>query len=174
MRPTLSTFDPGGYAEIPSRLKQQAGYMTATSAAVLCCQSPARRLESQADPWRSLGDLIARYESEFAGRLLFDPLRPRRLAGRTAGWAHLGHPRRFRPRLLDSRTDRPRTCPAFSPAACRIIQLVETSNCRLAGSAEAGDDRGLTELGRACLTEIAALATGDHCRLPGRSSTWPT
>ena len=43
----------------------------------------------------------------------------------------------------------------------RVIQLVETANSRLAGSAEPGDDRGLTELGRSCLSRIAGLPSNE-------------
>ena len=51
--------------------------------------------------------------------------------------------------------------PGLFTRGMRVIQLVETSRSLLAGSADAGDDRGLTELGRACLNEIAAFATGN-------------
>lgn len=54
-----STFDPGAYAEIPARLKQQTAYLTATSAAVLCASRLTADWQRQADPWRSLGELIA-------------------------------------------------------------------------------------------------------------------
>jgi membrane dipeptidase len=51
--------------------------------------------------------------------------------------------------------------PGLLKRGVRVIQLVETANSRLAGSAEPGDDRGLTELGRSCLSQIAALSAND-------------
>ena len=68
-----TTFDPAAHAAIPERLAQLTGYMTATSAAVLASARTAADWEAQPDPWRSLGELIARNEAEFSGRLLIGP-----------------------------------------------------------------------------------------------------
>ena len=162
-----STFDPGAYAEIPARLKQQTAYLTATSAAVLCAGRLPADWQGQADPWRSLGELITRYESEFAGRLLFDRSDldrwnsepPEALTWGILGVSGLDY-------LIREQTNLARLLGLFNRGV-HVIQLVETFHSLLAGSADAGDDRGLTELGRACLTEIAALATGKpSCPLP--------
>jgi microsomal dipeptidase-like Zn-dependent dipeptidase len=51
--------------------------------------------------------------------------------------------------------------PGLFKRGVRVIRLVETADNRLAGSAESGDDRGLTALGRSCLREIASLSTND-------------
>ena len=152
----LTTFDPSAYREIPARLPRLDGYMTATSAAVLWCSRKSADWEHQADPWRSLGDLIARYESEFAGRLLIDPADfhgwqnspPDGLTWGILGVSGLDY-------LVRDHADT-KQLPALFDRGIRVIQLVETSNGRLAGSAEPGDDRELSDLGRACLKEIEA------------------
>jgi membrane dipeptidase len=153
-----TTFDPSAYREIPARLPRLDGYMTATSAAVLWCSRKSADWENQADPWRSLGDLIARYESEFAGRLLIDPADfdgwhqapPDVLTWGILGVSGLDY-------LVRDHADLSKL-PAVFDRGIRVIQLVETSTGRLAGSAEPGDDRALSDLGRACLKEIAALS----------------
>ena len=49
--------------------------------------------------------------------------------------------------------------PALFERGIRIFQLVESAPRNgLAGSADPGDERGLTDLGRTCLAEIATLA----------------
>src|SRR5262249_34838880 len=66
-------FDPALYADVSDRVSQAQGYLTGTWAAVIACYRRADDLSRQPDPWRAFGDLIARDEAEFAGRLLIGP-----------------------------------------------------------------------------------------------------
>ena len=104
--PETTTFTPQAYPAVSDRLKQLAGYMTATSAAVLCCDRSSADWDLQADPWRSLGDLIVRYEAEFAGRLLIGPADLERWRTEPPDWADLGNSWNLRPRLSRSRSGR--------------------------------------------------------------------
>ena len=102
--------------------------------------------------------MIARYEAEFCGRLLIGPADlsrwrsepPDALTWGILGVAGLDH-------LVREHADLKQLASIFHRGV-RVFQLVETANNHLAGSAEPGDDRGLTELGRACVSEIAGLA----------------
>ncbi len=175
-----TTFTPSAYGGIPGRLKQLTGYMTATSAAVLCCARSGADWELQPDPWGSLGELITRYEAEFAGRLLIGSADFKRWQSEPPDgltWGMLGVS--GLDYLIRNQADLTRLTDLFKRGV-RVIQLVETARSGLAGSAEAGDDRGLSELGRACVAEIAALAANecgggipilDLAHLNGRSMT---
>jgi membrane dipeptidase len=157
--PETTTFSASAYTEIPDRLKQLGGYMTATAVAVLCCARAADDWERQPDPWRSLGELITRYEAEFAGRLLIGPTDFKRWQSEPADgltWGMLGVS--GLDYLVRDQADL-KQLPGLFKRGVRVIQLVETARSRLAGSAEPGDDRALTDLGRACLSEIAALSS---------------
>src|SRR5262245_61494730 len=71
---TETTLYPDGlYAEIPARVERLDGYLLGTSLAVLACGRKPKDWSSRPDPWGALGPMIARYESEFAGRILRDP-----------------------------------------------------------------------------------------------------
>jgi membrane dipeptidase len=154
--------DPSAYMEIPGRLEQLGGYMTDTSAAILSCDRMAADWECQPRAWQSLGDLVTRYEAEFAGRLLIGPEDfgrwcsepPDGLTWGMLGVSGLDY-------LVRDQADLMRL-PDLFERGVRVIQIVETANSLLAGSAEPGDDRGLEELGRSCLSEIAALPTNDR------------
>ena len=61
------------YPGVAGRLRQVDGYLSATRAAVVACTRSASDWARRADPWRALGELIARVEAEFAGRLLIGP-----------------------------------------------------------------------------------------------------
>ena len=125
----------------------------------LLSQRSAADWELQPDPWRALGELITRYEAEFAGRLLIGPADfkrwrsepPEGLTWGMLGVSGLDY-------LVRDQTDL-KQLPGLFKRGVRVIQLVETAKSRLAGSAEPGDDRGLTDLGRACLSDIAALSS---------------
>jgi membrane dipeptidase len=154
-------FDPSALMEISGRLEQLGGYMSATSAAILSCHRSAADWERQPSPWQSLGDLVTRYEAEFAGRLLIsagDFQRWRLDPTDCLTWGMLGLSG------LDYLVREPadlRRLPGLFQRGVRVIQLVETNKSRLAGSADPGDDRGLTELGRSCLSEIGSLSASD-------------
>ncbi len=164
--PETTLFEPSDYADIKSRLVRLSGYMTATSAAILSCNRSAADWERQADPWRSLADLIARYESEFAGRLLIGPddfARWRAEPPDALTWGMLGVSGLDYVVRQPADTDR---LVGLFERGVRVFQLLETTTSRLAGSAEPGDDRGLTELGRSCLARIVSMAPDDRggCR----------
>ena len=155
-------FDPSAYMRIPGRLEQLGGYMSATSAAVLSCACSAADFERPPTSWQLLGDVVTRYEAEFAGRLLIGPEDFGRWCSEPSDgltWGMLGVSG-----LDDLVRDQPdlKRLPALFERGVRVIQLVETANSLLAGSAEPGDDRGLTELGRSCLSEIETLPTNDR------------
>jgi membrane dipeptidase len=160
-------FEPSDYSNIPGRLTRLSGYMTATSTAIVSCSRSAADWLRQTDPWSSLANLLARYESEFAGRLLIgsadfarwlaEP--PDGLTWGMLGVSGLDH-------LVREPADAERLASLFERGV-RVFQLVESAASRLAGSAETGDDRGLTDLGRTCLARIATLATnGDAQNRP--------
>ncbi len=84
--PETSLFPAGSHRTVSTRLGQVEGYLGATSAAVVW---------ASADPdrgWPALGDLIARVEAEFSGRLLTGPTDLARWADDPDGltWAVLG------------------------------------------------------------------------------------
>ncbi len=155
--PETTTLDPPESAELAARLKQLSGYMTATSAAILSCARSKSDWERQPDPCRSLGDLIARYEAEFSGRLLIGQTDLARWASDPPDgltWAMLAVSG------LDHLVREPadlKVIHILFKRGVRTFQLVESNRSLLAGSADPGDDRGLTELGRSCLAEITTL-----------------
>jgi membrane dipeptidase len=159
--PEITTFGPTANGVSPERLKQLGGYMTATAAAVLGCGYSPAEWARHPDPWRSLGDLIARHEAEFCGRLLISPADlnqwhsgpPDGLTWGVLGVSGLDF-------LVRDAADLNRLAELFERGV-RVFQLVETSNNQLAGSADPGDGRGLSELGRACVSQIAGLALED-------------
>ena len=68
-----SQYDPQSYADIPDRLGQLDGYLMGTRAAVLACGRRAGDWADQPQPWQALGEMLARYEAEFPGRLIHGP-----------------------------------------------------------------------------------------------------
>ena len=68
-----TVYEPGLYDDARARLGQAEGYLQGAWAAVLSCSRHADDWARRADPWRALGDLIARVEAEFCGRLLMGP-----------------------------------------------------------------------------------------------------
>ncbi|MGC8644275.1 MAG: membrane dipeptidase, partial [Isosphaeraceae bacterium] len=114
---------------------------------------------AQADPWRTVGELIVRYEAEFSGRMLHGPDDVARWLAEPENdaicWGMLGI------EGLDylvrdaSELDRIRT---LFDRGVRVFQLVASASSQLAGASVPGDDRGLTELGRSALELLAELA----------------
>ena len=118
----------------------------------------------QDDRWRSLDELIARYESEFAGRLLIgrdDVERWRAEPSDGLCWGMLGVA--GFDSLIREPADLDRL-PGLFERGVRVFQPVESGTSLLAGSADPGDDRGLTELGRSFLARLAELAGGGEPR----------
>src|SRR4051794_35941638 len=68
-----SQYAPLFYAEIPDRLHQLDGYLMGTQMAVLACGRRAGDWAEQPHPWHALGEMLARYEAEFPGRLIHGP-----------------------------------------------------------------------------------------------------
>ncbi len=72
-------YDVRLYPEVPSRVGRLDGYLLGTSLAVLVCARKPEEWSGQPDPWGALGLMLARYESEFTGRIVRD-------AGDVARW----------------------------------------------------------------------------------------
>jgi membrane dipeptidase len=157
---TTTGFEPSAYGEMPARQGQLDGYLSGTTAAVLTCGRTDADWARQGDPWRSLTDVIARYESEFTGRLLIDradvvrwnaePLDA--LCWGTLAVAGLDH-------VIREHADLDRLSTLFNRGV-RVFQLVEHGSSVLGGSADPGDDRGLTDLGKAVVVRLAEVAAG--------------
>jgi membrane dipeptidase len=151
-------FEPSAYAEVPERLPALDGYLLGASAAILFCSRKPGDWSAQTDPWRALGDLVARYESEFAGRLLIGPDDVVRFGAKLADglcWGTLGIGG------LDFLVREPanldRLAGAFARGV-RVFQLVDCPENVLGGSAASGDERSLTRLGSAVLDRLLELA----------------
>ena len=151
-----TVFDPALYPGIEGRLSQTEGYLQGTSAAVFACYRRVEDWARQRDPWRSLGDLITRVEAEFPGRLLLGPDDHARWLDDVEGlcWGVLGV--EGFDVLVREPADLDRL-PALFERGVRVFQPVYSGDNRLAGSSSVGDDRGLTDLGRAFLSSLAAL-----------------
>jgi membrane dipeptidase len=156
--PETTLLDPSLYGEIPDRLPQLDGYLTGTAATVLACARHNADWQRQPDPWQSLNDLLARYEAEFAGRLLIGPADVTRWHAEPSDglcWGTLGVA--GFDTLVREPADLDRL-PVLFERGIRIFQLTESATSRLAGSAEPGDDRGLEPLGRSFLAALAKLS----------------
>jgi membrane dipeptidase len=165
--PDCTIFDPAKYPEIAacagrpegaSYFGQVDGYLTGTSAAVMACFRREEDWTSQADPWSALGDLIARIEAEFAGRVLAgldDHARwlddPDGLCWAVVGVEGFDH-------LVRTPADLDRL-PGLLERGVRLFQPVYDTSTLLGGSAVAGDDRGLSDLGRSFLQTLADLGS---------------
>jgi membrane dipeptidase len=153
-----SQYEPRLYAEISGRLGQVDGYLMGTRASVLTGGRRAEDWAAREDPWEALGDMIARYEAEFPGRLLHGPEDVARWEAEPADglcWGVLGV-EGFDALIrkvgdLDHLAD-------LLTRGVRVFQLIETGASRLGGAAAPGDDRGLTDLGRHFLDGLLDLA----------------
>jgi len=102
--------------------------------------------------------MLARYEAEFAGRLLIGPEDLARFGSEPADglcWGMLGVAG------LDFLVREPADLDWLSRSferGVRVFQLVEGPDNLLGGSAGAGDERSLTELGRAVLDRLLEIA----------------
>ena len=148
------------------------------------CRGPRRRsspaiaaTDGLGEPGRSLGrlgELLARIEAEFSGRLLIGPDDLARCARRSGG-PLLGRDRcrgLRRPGSREPGGPRP-AGPLCSTRGVRLFQPVDTPAALLAGSSAPGDDRGLTDLGAGLSPTLADLG-GLEPSGPRPCSTWPT
>jgi membrane dipeptidase len=151
-------FDPALYADVARRLGRLDGYLQGTAAAVLYCARKREDWARQSDPWGSLAELLAVYEAEFAGRLLIAPADVARWRAEPPDglcWGMLAVAGfDF---LVRTQADLDRL-PVLFDRGIRVFQLAETAANALAGSAEPGDRRGLTDLGRAFLGRLGELS----------------
>lgn len=157
---TETTLYEGGlYSEIPGRVGRLDGYLLGTSLSVLACARKPEDWSSRPDPWDALGLMIARYEAEFAGRLLLDSSDVARWRSSPADgmcWGVLGVSGfDFLVRSADD-LDR---LPALFARGVRVWQPVAAGGGALGGANVPGDDRGLTDLGRAFLDRLAGLGS---------------
>ena len=154
--PETTLYGPERYPRVPQRLPQAEGYLSATATAVTACFRNVEDWESRADPWGALGELITRIEAEFAGRVLRGPedLARRELDGLGLTWAVIGV--EGFDYTIRGVEDLERL-PALYERGVRVFQPTYTGKSVLAGSSAEGDERGLTDLGRAFLETMAAL-----------------
>jgi membrane dipeptidase len=152
------------YPEIPPRVGRLDGCLLGTSIAVLVCARKPADWARQPDPWQSLGLMVARYEAEFTGRILRDAVdvaRWRSSAPAGLCWGVLGVAGFD---LLVRTVEDLERLPALFERGVRLFQPVAASEGLLGGSTGQGDDRGLTDLGRAFLNRLAKLAKPDEQR----------
>jgi membrane dipeptidase len=151
-------YDPGLSAVLSSRVGQVEGYLSGTGAAILACRPSPLDWERQADPWQRLGEMLARYEAEFSGRLLTGPEDVARWNAEPQDalcWGVLATD--GLDVLVRESVDLCRL-PDLYARGVRVFQLVGSGSSEIGGSARRGDDRGLTDLERALLDELADLA----------------
>ncbi len=151
-------FEPSAYGDVPDRLPALGGYLLGVSAAVLYCSRKPDDWSRRGDPWGTLGDMIARYEAEFAGRLLMGPEDLTRFASEPADglcWGMLGIA--GLDFLVREPADLDRLGAAFERGV-RVFQLADGHENVLGGSAKPGDERSLTELGLAVLNRLLEIA----------------
>jgi membrane dipeptidase len=149
------------YPEVPGRVGRLDGYLLATSLAVLACERTPADWTTQADPWGVLDQMISRYEAEFAGRVVREgsdvsrwrSAPPDGMCSGTIGVAGFDF-------LIRAADDLERM-PGLFDRGVRVFQPVSTGESMLGGSNVPGDDRALTDLGRAFLARLAALAPED-------------
>ncbi len=163
--PDSVTFDPARYPGIKARLPQASGYLQTTRAAIVACYRNADEWASRSDPWAALVELIVRVEAEFAGRLLigvddFDRWEDDK-NGMT--WGMIGV--EGFDATIRSSADLPRLRGLFERGV-RLFQPVYTATTVLGGSSAAGDDRGLTPLGREFLDALLAAVPEGTGRSP--------
>jgi membrane dipeptidase len=156
-----TVFDPALYPGVAARLGQSAGYLQATSAAILSCFRRESDWATQADPWAALDALIVRIESEFPGRVLRDPADLARWDDDAQGlaWALIGI--EGFDYLFRSDNDLGRLGQLVRRGV-RLFQPSYTTHGLLAGSSADGDHRGLTELGVSFLETLASHANPEH------------
>ncbi len=156
--PESTLFDAKLYDGVAARWPQSVAYLQTTSAAILSCYRRGADWASQSDPWLALEALITRIEAEFPGRILRDPIDFHRWRDSNDGlcWAMIGI--EGFDALVRDESDLPRLADIVRRGV-RLFQPSYTAEGKLAGSSAAGDDRGLTDLGRRFLETLGELAS---------------
>src|SRR4051812_19530450 len=153
-----SQYDPRFYAGIADQLGQLDGYLMGTSMAVLACGRSAGDWAAQSSPWHALGEMFARHEAEFAGRLIHGPEDVHRWRAEPADglcWGVLGV--EGFDALVRQAGDLDRLASLLTRGV-RVFQLVETGASVLGGSTDYQESRGLSDLGRLFLDRLDELA----------------
>ncbi len=156
--PEATVFDAALYPRIRERLGQSEGYLQGAWAAVLSCYRAEDDWARQADPWAASASCWRGSRRSSAAGSCSPPrtsaggsTTPRGSAG--GSWASRGSTRWC---------GRPAT--STGSRACsrgvRLFQPVYAASSVLGGSSTPGDERGLTDLGRAFLEALADLAAG--------------
>jgi membrane dipeptidase len=161
-------FEQSAYGDVPGRLRALDGYLLGASAAILFCGRRPDDWARRADRWGSLGELIARYEAEFSGRLIIGPDDLARFGSEPADglcWGMLGIG--GLDYLVREPADLDRLSGAFERGV-RVFQLVDCPDSLLGGSACPGDERSLSELGLAVLDRLVEIG-----RSAGRNGVRP-
>lgn len=158
-------FDPALYPGVSGRVGQAAGYLQTTRAAIVSCFRRAEDWAKQPDAWASLGSLIARVEAEFSGRLFIGPDDFARWLDDPEGltWGVIGV--EGFDALVRSPDDFGRL-PRLFERGVRLFQPTYGPTGVLGGSSAPGDDRGLTDLGRAFLNAVGSFCTGGSAPRP--------
>ena len=156
--PETTVYDPSLYEGVSARLPQAEGYLQGTRAAILSCYRRADDWAKQADPWAALAALITRIEAEFPGRLLADRDDYIRFLDDPDGlcWGVIGI--EGFDALVRSPADLERL-PQLFRRGVRLFQPSYMPSGGLAGCSQPGDDRGLTDLGRAFLEALADIGS---------------
>jgi membrane dipeptidase len=151
-------YDGRLYPEVPGRVGRLDGYLLGTTLTVLVCARKPAEGAGQPEHWGTLGLMLARYEAEFAGRIIReagDVSRWRSSPPDGLCWGLLGVA--GFDGLVRGADDLDRL-PALFARGVRMFQPIAGSGGVLGGSSEPGDDRGLSDLGRAFLQRLAGLA----------------
>ena len=150
-------FDPALYPGGRDRLGQAEGYLQATRRRSSPATGRPRTGPARPTPGRPSAHLIARIEAEFSGRLLIGPDDFDRWQDDPDGlaWGLIGV--EGFDALIRSAADLAGS-PACSSGASGSSSRSTTATSLLGGSSSPGDDRGLTDLGRAFLDTLAGLA----------------
>jgi membrane dipeptidase len=151
-------FAPSDYLNVPDRLSSLDGYLLGARAAILFCSRKPSDWAARSNRWGTLGEMLARYEAEFAGRLFIGPDDMARFGSEPADglcWGMLGIA--GLDFLVRETADLDRLAGAFERGV-RVFQLVDGPDNLIGGSAGPGDERSLTELGLAVLSRLLEIA----------------
>jgi membrane dipeptidase len=151
-------FHADAYPPLANRVRQLAGYLQDTSAAVVACARSAEDWSRQADPWAALNPMITRVEAEFPGRLLIGPEDHARWIADPQGLTYALIGVAGFDALIRNPVDLDRLARLFERGV-RLFQPVQGPTSLMAGSSAPGDDRGLTHLGRMFLQTLLDLTT---------------